>query len=648
MVAPYEIVGSTPVISPAAGSYDTAMQVSLAANGGGAIYYTLDGTEPTTSSNLYQGPFPLAVSATVRARVITAGWTSSGIADASYAIAETRAADPVLSPSTGRWKTQRMIRITTPTAGASIHFTTDGTEPTPSSPAVAANGDFLVNRGLALKVKAFRSGLSDSGVAKGSYLVTGQLVGGTSHALSLKANGEVWATGANAVGQVGDGGSTVTYRDSPVFVIGGVQEIAANQFYSAALKTDGTVWTWGRNESGQLGRDTGSDFFSVTPQPVDLGGATAVAIAMGETHMLVVLSSGEVRSWGDNSFDQLGRGSDSVAGSWVPGVVLDDKGQPLADIVTVSAGKRQSLALRADGTLVGWGIESGAVGAPWSASPVPGLQGVKSISVRGWAQFAIQGTSNQLVGWGRNFAGQIGDGTLEDRTTPVSIASGVLTVAAGEEEVAFVAWRGRLWGSGDNTWRQLGDATTTDQLTPVRSRVPAMAVTVGAGGGAYFTAGPDGKVWSIGRNTFGQLGWGFFLPFGVPEIPSAVAGLTLFDGSDLSADIDGDGLILFEEFLAGTDPFNPDTNGNGLLDGVEYLLGDDGINIDSDGDGLSDDDEFLAGTDPFAFDTDGDGYSDGADLFPLDPDRHSLPAAPGDTTPPVITLLKPSGAISIP
>jgi hypothetical protein len=141
---------------------------------------------------------------------------------------------------------------------------------------------------------------------------------------------------------------------------------------------------------------------------------------------------------------------------------------------------------------------------------------------------------------------------------------------------------------------------------------------------------------------------GYFPSGGGPEVPRAIAGFTLFDGADLSIDVDGDGLTLFEEFLAGTDPFNPDTNGNGLSDGIEYLLGSDGSTKDSDGDGLSDDDELLAGTDLFAVDTDGDGYSDSADLFPLDPDRHALPATPGDTTPPVITLLKPFGATIIP
>jgi len=641
VVAPYEIVGSTTVISPVGGTYDAAIQVSLAANGGGAIYYTLDDSEPTTSSSLYQGPFPLTVSATVRARVITAGWTSGGIAEASYVIAETRVADPVLSPPTGRWKTQRTIRITSATAGASIHYTTDGTEPTASSATVPANGEFLVNRGLALKVKAFRSGLSDSGVAKGSYLVTGQFSGGVSHALVLKANGEVWATGTNAVGQIGDGGSTVSNRLTPVFVLDGVQEVAAHQFYSAALKADGTVWTWGRNESGQLGRDT-PDFYSVAREQVDMGGASVVAIAAGETHMLALLSTGEVRSWGANNWDQLGRGAEGVANSSAPGVVMDDRGQPLVDIVAVAAGADRSFALRADGIVYGWGLAYPPQTARWSATPLPGLTNVRAISSKAGAMHAIYGPANELVCWGCS---------PSEPQLVSPMASGVYTVEAGVEETAFVGWHGRLWGKGGNFWRQLGDATNIDRAEPVRSRVSGSVVTLGGGNSAYFAATPDGRVWSTGRNNWGQLGLGYtspsFLPT-TPALPTAIAAFSLFDGSGLQADVDADGLTLFEEFLAGTDPFNPDTNGNGITDGIEYLLGNDAINTDSDGDGLSDDDEFLAGTDPFAFDTDGDGYSDSADLFPLDPDRHALPATPGDMTPPIITLLKPSGAIIIP
>jgi len=73
------------------------------------------------------------------------------------------------------------------------------------------------------------------------------------------------------------------------------------------------------------------------------------------------------------------------------------------------------------------------------------------------------------------------------------------------------------------------------------------------------------------------------------------------------------------------------------------------ISPDTDGDGVSDFTEILNGTNPFATDTDGDGVSDGQDVFPLDPNRSSLPNPdPGDTTPPTIFLDEPSEAVLLP
>jgi hypothetical protein len=67
-----------------------------------------------------------------------------------------------------------------------------------------------------------------------------------------------------------------------------------------------------------------------------------------------------------------------------------------------------------------------------------------------------------------------------------------------------------------------------------------------------------------------------------------------------------------------------------------------------DGDGVTNALERQRGTDPFRVDTDGDSVNDNADAFPLDPTRSTAPSpTPGDTTPPVIILILPTGAILI-
>ncbi|TCO82168.1 fibronectin type III domain protein [Chthoniobacter flavus] len=113
-------------------------------------------------------------------------------------------------------------------------------------------------------------------------------------------------------------------------------------------------------------------------------------------------------------------------------------------------------------------------------------------------------------------------------------------------------------------------------------------------------------------------------------------------------DADGDGLTNAQELALGTDPLNWDTNGDGLSDLTDILLGYDPKNMDLDGDGLTNAQELAMGINPFVADTDGDGVPDGLDAFPLDPTRWQLPVIPGDTTPPVITLFEPIGAVPVP
>jgi hypothetical protein len=109
---------------------------------------------------------------------------------------------------------------------------------------------------------------------------------GEKHSLALKNDGTVWAWGSNEYSQLGDG--TNTNRNTPVQVLSGVQAIAAGQLYSLALKNDGTVWAWGRNNWGQLGDGTTTQ----RNTPVQVRGLTGVeAFDGGGNHSLAVASS---------------------------------------------------------------------------------------------------------------------------------------------------------------------------------------------------------------------------------------------------------------------------------------------------------------------------------------------------------------------
>ncbi len=80
---------ATPTFTPAAGLYISAQTVTLAcATEGATIYYTTDGTEPTTSSSVYAEPFTVSMTTTVKAFAAKEGMNNSAVATAEYTIIE--------------------------------------------------------------------------------------------------------------------------------------------------------------------------------------------------------------------------------------------------------------------------------------------------------------------------------------------------------------------------------------------------------------------------------------------------------------------------------------------------------------------------------------------------------------------------------
>ncbi len=124
---------SPPVLSPAAGTYTSAQTVTITdATANSTIYYTTNGTAPTTSSTKYTAPVSVAATETIQAIAVATGYSTSAVVSTAYTI-NLPASTPSFSPSAGTYTSTQTVTITDATSGATIYYTTNGTTPTPSS-----------------------------------------------------------------------------------------------------------------------------------------------------------------------------------------------------------------------------------------------------------------------------------------------------------------------------------------------------------------------------------------------------------------------------------------------------------------------------------------------------------------------------------
>jgi len=364
---------------------------------------------------------------------------------------------------------------------------------------------------------------------KRSHIRNGELVAGDAHSVNISVDGTLWARGNNDVGQLGNG-SAAAYSSTPVQVGSDInwRHVVAGAKHTLAIKNDGTLWAWGDNASGQLGNKTQIS----SSAPVQVGVATNWwLIAAGENHSVALQSNGTLWAWGNNDFGQLGRGT--YAGSLEPVQIGTANSW-----TNIAAGSFHTLAIQGypnppqTATLWAWGKnDKGQVGNGSSSNigintPVQISTDTHWRSVAAGSNHSLAVNDNSVTtpstktlwAWGDNTFGQLGDGTLTQRTQPTQID----TYTGWQEVAAFGnhslgSGLGSL-GWGDNAFGQLGDNTTTNRSSPTSISANTIwnwtdltgSARPPIGIGTNHTAMWDdyGYLWSWGSNALGQLGDG--------------------------------------------------------------------------------------------------------------------------------------------
>ena len=348
------------------------------------------------------------------------------------------------------------------------------------------------------------------------------IVAGEGHSCALISDGTVKCWGKNEFGQLGFG--KTGNRAIPVRV-GNLQDavqLTAGWGHTCALNRRGEVFCWGYGKNGELGNGVNEN--SAVPALAALMPGGVRNIAAGDDHTCAASENGEVRCWGFNETGQLGDGTTENAHApvWVRGL----PGKALA----VAAGWGHTCALTEEGGVYCWGDNTnGQLGNGSAKDFIPspmavgGLsKGVMAITAKGGHTCALL-DAGTVKCWGDNSYGQLGDGTAEDRKTPVTVAGleGVRSVAAGWNYTCAIIAGEEMKCWGWNYFGQLGDRSMTTQVKPVSvAELPGPASLMGLGWRHTCAVIDPGLVKCWGANEYGQ-GWDGWLV--EPDLPTPTA-----------------------------------------------------------------------------------------------------------------------------
>lgn len=277
------------------------------------------------------------------------------------------------------------------------------------------------------------------------------------------ASSNIIVFGSNSFGQAGVGNgedmilrpieSHLAYLDSSM-----ISRIISGQKQSFAILIDGSILSCGENDNGELARQGKRSIF----QRVDSLEAYSVTdITCGDGYFLVTSKDGKLICWGCNDLGQLGC-NDRIA-----------KEKPKVNstitevILQIVSGSQHTLALTKSGN---------------------------------------------VISWGGNRKGQLGDGQVNSSTVPLVLSllrhRPVISIACGESHSMALTIGGNIYSWGENSQGQLGLGDTTPRLRAelIRSLRAAKAIKISAGRLHSAVISKSGLLFTFGSNSFGQLG----------------------------------------------------------------------------------------------------------------------------------------------
>uniref|UniRef100_A0A8D0AQF6 HECT and RLD domain containing E3 ubiquitin protein ligase 4 n=1 Tax=Sander lucioperca TaxID=283035 RepID=A0A8D0AQF6_SANLU len=281
--------------------------------------------------------------------------------------------------------------------------------------------------------------------------------------------------GNASYGQLGLGGIdeeiVVEPRKCEFFHGKQVCDVGCGHRHTAFLLEDGTVYTCGCNDLGQLGHEKSR---KKPEQVVALDAQIILAVSCGESHTLALNDKGLVFSWGQGSDGQLGLNNFEEC------VRVPRNIKSLSDvqIAQVACGYWHSHALSRGGQVFSWGQNRyGQLGLGINGQSIPTPQIIQSLQGIPFAQISAGGAhsfaltlSGAVFGWGCNKFGQLGLNDSNDRSFPALLKSlrsqRVIYISCGEDHTAALTKLRGVFTFGAGGYGQLGHNSANHEINP--------------------------------------------------------------------------------------------------------------------------------------------------------------------------------------
>lgn len=290
---------------------------------------------------------------------------------------------------------------------------------------------------------------------------------------AIKSDGSTWCWGDNSGNLAGVASPALVTTPVRVGTETGVTIVTQGGTHGCAAEPNNQlVKCWGQNGAGQFG-----NFTTTSPAGGTLTATryeSVKSLAAGSNYTCLITSSFSVYCTGYNASGQLGDGSATSRSSWGITALV---GVPKS----ISAGLSSTCVALVDGTANCWGFNGdGEVGDGTFTNPrlspvaVSGLAGVNKLSVGEYHVCALL-DSRAVKCWGYNASGQLGDGTLTTRSSPVGVVEipdPLVMLSAGAFHTCAVTSRQDIYCWGDNTKGALGDGSFNNAVKPVKVKLP--------------------------------------------------------------------------------------------------------------------------------------------------------------------------------